>query len=222
MAKPTQLPDFCTDTAVVDLQSGQNNVVEPDAGNKPEGWKFQQLPPRGWMNWLHNLYYEWIKYFDEVITGSVQSGTVTVRAYSGTVDSGADVTLSWYANRIDTYPTDVWTISVYVENSFSLALDVGQAGADGTYTIKPTSGNFPFQALTDTARIEIPINLTTDQPASKNYLGYLELAPLGQALSLYWYDAGTLNFLNTGLLQGTNPGDQTSTNINFNFLGKPV
>ena len=75
-AKPTQYPEWASDPLLVDPESGQNNVVDPDTvatGLKPEGWKFKQKPPRAWFNWMHNLYYNWIGYFDESIDAIVQS-----------------------------------------------------------------------------------------------------------------------------------------------------
>lgn len=255
--KPTQLPDFCTNDSIIDPQSGQNNVVEPTAGNKPEGWKFQQIPPRGWMNWLHNLYYNWSKYLDEIdsdnieyvtdtisittaldnagaaitalsnqvnaLESNITQGTVTVRAYSGTVNSGSDVTMSWYANRINNTTPAAWNISLYIENVDDLTLDVSQAGADGTYTIKPTSGGFPFETLTGVDRVELPVTVTTDQAGTpKSYPAIIEFIPNTDEMGLLWFDPSGSSYKDFGLLNGTFISTLADSNLNLNFVGKPV
>ena len=97
LTRPTQLPDFCTNPAIVDPKSGQNNVVAPDPTLRPEGWQFEQIPPRGWMNWLHNLYYNWIEYLDHITQGSSQ--TLLLREYD-TVSGVGSASFNAYFNKI--------------------------------------------------------------------------------------------------------------------------
>lgn len=87
--KPSKLPEWASDDSIVDTTSGQNNVVEPDSGRKAEGWKFNEKPPRQYFNWLHNLYYEWLKAFDDNFNQSCQT-TDDVIFNSVETDSIAD------------------------------------------------------------------------------------------------------------------------------------
>lgn len=73
MARPTKYPDFCTNTAIVDPVSHQNNVAEPALTHKAEGWRREEKPPRQWFNWLFNLYYLWIVFLDEQIIALTSS-----------------------------------------------------------------------------------------------------------------------------------------------------
>lgn len=220
MAKPTQVPDFCTNDSIVDPQSGQNNVVEPDAGQKPEGWAFQQLPPRGWMNWLHNLYYLWIKWLDEElepeVSGRLQTGTVTVRAYSGTADNGSDVTLNYHASRITAYPGNLWDIRINV-NTSSLSLDMGLAGTDGSYSIKPTSGTFPFTPVATDSFLNVPLTvdfLTTP----KERPGYMELNS-NISWNLNQWDQVADSYRNNTFTGVTLIGTSSVGTLNFSFIG---
>jgi len=60
MAKPSKLPEF----ALQLLHNPGPSRVEP-TDLKDSGWLDGQKPPREYFNWLHWMYYEWIKYLDE-------------------------------------------------------------------------------------------------------------------------------------------------------------
>lgn len=60
MAKPSTLPEF----ALQLLHNPGPSRVEP-TDLKDSGWLDGQKPPREYFNWLHWMYYEWIKYLDE-------------------------------------------------------------------------------------------------------------------------------------------------------------
>jgi len=62
--RPTVFPDFATD----DLNNGlygAPNVQEPPLSKKESGWDWGEPPPREWMNWIHRISNNWIKYNDE-------------------------------------------------------------------------------------------------------------------------------------------------------------
>lgn len=60
MAKPSKLPEF----ALQLLHNPGPSRVDP-IDLKDSGWLDGQKPPREYFNWLHWMYYEWIKYLDE-------------------------------------------------------------------------------------------------------------------------------------------------------------
>ena len=61
--KPETLPEWATDV-IKDAVSGQYNVYEPPVQKRKIGWNFKEKPPRQWFNWLHNITYRWLAYFD--------------------------------------------------------------------------------------------------------------------------------------------------------------
>ena len=58
--KPSKLPEF----ALQLLHNPGPSRVDP-VDLKDSGWLDGQKPPREYFNWLHWMYYEWIKYLDE-------------------------------------------------------------------------------------------------------------------------------------------------------------
>lgn len=60
MAKPSKLPEF----ALQLLHNPGPSRVDP-VDLKDSGWLDGQKPPREYFNWLHWMYYEWLKYLDE-------------------------------------------------------------------------------------------------------------------------------------------------------------
>ena len=60
MAKPSKLPEF----ALQLLHNPGPSRVDP-VDLKNSGWLDGQKPPREYFNWLHWMYYEWLKYLDE-------------------------------------------------------------------------------------------------------------------------------------------------------------
>jgi len=95
MAKPSKLPEFAISDVVSPI-SGKPNVVEPDANHKTGGWSFGEFPARGFMNWIHRLTYQWIKYFDDTFV-NLEAGTVEARLFCGTgflsLESGSEGSL---------------------------------------------------------------------------------------------------------------------------------
>jgi hypothetical protein len=61
--KPEALPEWASDS-IKDGISGQYNVYEPPAQKRKLGWNYREKPARQWLNWLHNLTYRWLLYFD--------------------------------------------------------------------------------------------------------------------------------------------------------------
>lgn len=56
MARPGSSPSWATSGAI---------VTSPTAAKKAKGWITSEKPPAQFMNWLFNLIYLWISYFDE-------------------------------------------------------------------------------------------------------------------------------------------------------------
>jgi hypothetical protein len=78
MDKPSVYPDFAvntdgTDNDVVNSESGENNVEEPTAPKKLLGWDYKEKPPRGHMNWLHRITTQWVRWFDDYITNTIDN-----------------------------------------------------------------------------------------------------------------------------------------------------
>jgi hypothetical protein len=40
-------------------------MEEPDSGEKAAGWVHDQKPPAHWFNWIKNLLYQWVKFFED-------------------------------------------------------------------------------------------------------------------------------------------------------------
>lgn len=66
--KPTAVPEWATGD-VVDGVTGQNNVIEPPAAKKLNGWAWKEKPARNWWNWLQRFNYLWINYFNQYHNG---------------------------------------------------------------------------------------------------------------------------------------------------------
>lgn len=49
---PNSLPRWATDAS---------RTLEPASGVKDVGWQVDDVPPARWMNWIHNVTYEWIQ-----------------------------------------------------------------------------------------------------------------------------------------------------------------
>jgi len=90
--RPTSLPEFASEVNPV---GDPSRIVEPSGAKKLVGWGARERPPRNWMNWLHNLYYNWLGWLDqrvEEITAQllnydrvIEVGTFTA-TYPGAVD----------------------------------------------------------------------------------------------------------------------------------------
>lgn len=84
MARPDKFPQWATktdgtDNNVTDPGTGTNNVIEPGASKKLIGWSPSEPPPREWMNWLHRLYDQWLRWLDE-ITASLSATVITLQS----------------------------------------------------------------------------------------------------------------------------------------------
>lgn len=47
--------------------TGNDNVLEPEDGQKETGWLFKQQPPYEYMNWIHRVTYQWLEYLDSKV-----------------------------------------------------------------------------------------------------------------------------------------------------------
>ena len=104
LVKPSALPQWATDPNITDPTSGEKNVVDPGSSRYAEGWLYNEKPPRNYMNWLHNLYYQWIALFDANFDQScnvgdnVQFGTVLLNTISDS--GGGNVVISVSGNIV--------------------------------------------------------------------------------------------------------------------------
>lgn len=64
--RPSKFPDWAT-VPQQDPVYHVDNIVEPPDAKKEKGWEYKEYPPSNWMNWLHSLGNEWLKYLDEKI-----------------------------------------------------------------------------------------------------------------------------------------------------------
>jgi hypothetical protein len=109
MARPSAFPDFATDD-VTDPVSHQPNVSEPPSDNKTEGWKNGQYPPRQYMNWLHRVVNNWLKWLDSITAshntsiGTLQGQMTTANGNISTLQgqmTTANTNISTLQNEID-------------------------------------------------------------------------------------------------------------------------
>lgn len=63
--KPTEKPRWAS-TAINNGPGGEPNISTPLSGKQDIGWEYLEKPPREWWNWMQNLNYQWINYFEEV------------------------------------------------------------------------------------------------------------------------------------------------------------
>lgn len=153
------------------------------------------------------------------INNRFQSGTVTIRAYSGTIDNGSDVSMSWWAHRIAAYPTDRWIIYIYVEDVSTLTINMDTVGSDATYTIKPVTGGFPFESISNSSVIEVPLQLNTD---ATRLPGFLEYTSVTDEMILYKWDQVAENYVSNAFAGITYIGNLAGAELNFSFVGRPV
>lgn len=138
LPRPSKFPEYARND-VVDPTSGVNNVVEPgeskkDLGHGPLG----EFPPRQYMNWIHRLTTEWLKWLDEQVTDVLPVSSGTYQAKVETVDFDAQYIfeIKWQKQG------DVVSIA------FPAFLKPSN-GTSGRIRIKPhgDSGNFPAAIL---------------------------------------------------------------------------
>lgn len=65
--KPTEKPEWCTANPT-DPISLNPAIIEPSSGKKASGHLRIEKPPRQDHNWLFNLIYKWIDWFDQEVT----------------------------------------------------------------------------------------------------------------------------------------------------------
>jgi hypothetical protein len=114
MAKPTKYPDWSvntdgTDNDVVDPTSGQNNVVEPDAGKKLTGWIYTEKPPRQYFNWLGRLTTQWIRWFDDYIASTIDVALSNLSSAVSTLQSEVETVTTGLLDRVALLQTEVET-----------------------------------------------------------------------------------------------------------------
>lgn len=61
LVRPTGYPGWASGPSGI----GAGRVVEPTSAKKATGWQDSEAPPATSFNWAQNLYYQWIKNFDE-------------------------------------------------------------------------------------------------------------------------------------------------------------
>jgi hypothetical protein len=84
ITKPTQYPEWAT-TDVIDPIEGTPNVLEPPKAKKEVGWIPGEQAPNNFMNWIHRLTNDWVKYFDSVVPETLTNNIARPSA----VDVGA-------------------------------------------------------------------------------------------------------------------------------------
>lgn len=75
MSKPITKPRWATDVGT---------TVEPSSGHKDTGWENLERPPARFMNWILNLIYQWVVYFEDTTDDALD----TLLAY--TTAAGVD------------------------------------------------------------------------------------------------------------------------------------
>jgi hypothetical protein len=63
--KPTKYPEFASNPDTNDPVTGALNIQEPTPAKKVSGWVYPEYPPYNIFNWIHNLVYRWIAWFDQ-------------------------------------------------------------------------------------------------------------------------------------------------------------
>lgn len=85
--KPTKVARWATDGGT---------TVEPAAGEKNTGWAIVNKPPARFMNWLHNVAYQWFNWFNERMFDGGSSKDFEIRGVdivAGTDVDGGDLEL---------------------------------------------------------------------------------------------------------------------------------
>lgn len=77
--KPTKVGQWATNA---------NRTLEPALGEKQVGWEVVKKPPARFMNWLHNVAYQWHNWLNERMFDGVAAKDVTLQ---GTDETGTDV-----------------------------------------------------------------------------------------------------------------------------------
>lgn len=65
--RPEKFPEWAL-VNVIDPIEGTPNVLEPPDGDKQVGWRPSQVCPNNFMNWIHRVTDDWLKYLDQEVT----------------------------------------------------------------------------------------------------------------------------------------------------------
>jgi len=111
---PTQFGRWATDSG---------RTLEPAEGVKDTGWQIDDVPPARWMNWLHNLTYQWQQKAGATVLNNWRKGTDISAGEFGVFNPSVGYWLG--TNSVSTatyYSTDGWTWAA--GNALSAACDV--------------------------------------------------------------------------------------------------
>lgn len=130
--KPTEFPEFATQD--ITGPSGQPNVVEPDTAHKNEGWIYNNPVTRGFLNWLHRLYNEWIQWFEQEIelnktnitnnTSDISTNTAEISQNTSDIVTNSSNIANNFGNistntgNISTNTTNISTNTSNIANNF--------------------------------------------------------------------------------------------------------
>lgn len=81
--RPDKYPEWASQD-VQDPIALSDNVIEPPPEKKLIGWSRLEKPPRNWMNWLDRKTYQWIAYFDSMLTGA--NGGLPLGSFTPTIN----------------------------------------------------------------------------------------------------------------------------------------
>src|SRR5688500_17605057 len=80
MAKPNLIPEWASGNLA--------QIAEPPAEKKALGW-VAEMPPFQFFNWLMNLYYQWIVYFDGTLDTTITALATEVTARTNAITAEA-------------------------------------------------------------------------------------------------------------------------------------
>lgn len=162
--KPTLFPEWAT-TLAADPTSGQNNRVEPSAGQKDTGIEYtDRLHPRQYINYQLWLINQWVEYLESTVNQNIippiTTGTATV--YAAVLDITA-----YETNR-------VYEVQIHLDNTGACTVDLGPSAA----SVKLLDGNDPHAvALKDGMIAKFlydATNLILLNPESPDISGYVK------------------------------------------------
>lgn len=123
--KPNKYPEHAVNLEV-DPQTSAVNKVEPPQEWKNSGEKKDQPFPRPWMNYILNLIYKWIVYFDEkldeIVTDTAQPTLEAVYPVG-----------TYYTSSSPTDPATLFGFGTWtrIKGRFVVGLDEGNSKFDG-------------------------------------------------------------------------------------------
>lgn len=114
MAKPDKYPRWA---------DVGGSITEPSSGKKDVGWVVAEKPPAQYFNWLLNLIYLWIVWFDGMFGTESAPRTMSLGLSAGFV---TDETTSWYRETFTGTDVGNWkndTVNAWI--GFTLPLNAG-------------------------------------------------------------------------------------------------